>query len=104
MNRTEYLEFHRQCCEKMTKITQDKSHDYANDSDPFANFSQVANMGITSVEKGFLVRMLDKMARISNYASVGRLEVLDESIEDTLLDLANYSILLAGYIKSKEKK
>jgi len=27
----------------------------------------------------------------------------DESIEDTLLDLSNYAILMAGYIKSKKK-
>lgn len=104
MNREEYLIFHRHCCQKMEEITKAKSRDYANDNDPFANFSQVVSMGITTVEKGFLVRILDKISRINNYANHKRLAVLDESVEDTILDCANYLILLAGYIKSKEKK
>jgi hypothetical protein len=46
--------------------------------------------------------MVDKLARINSFSQKGELQVKDESVEDTLLDLANYAILLAGYIRSKK--
>ena len=45
--------------------------------------------------------MMDKMMRINSFVQKGVLEVKDESVDDTLSDLSNYSVLLAGYIKSK---
>jgi hypothetical protein len=47
--------------------------------------------------------MSDKFARITTFVNKGVLKVKDESVEDTLLDLANYCILMAGYIKSKRE-
>lgn len=42
----------------------------------------------------FLVRMEDKMNRVINLTQKqGEAKVADEKIEDTLLDLANYSIM-----------
>lgn len=42
----------------------------------------------------FLVRMEDKMNRVINLTQKqGETKVADEKIEDTLLDLANYSIM-----------
>lgn len=59
-------------------------------------------MEICSVEQGFLVRMSDKYARICNLIGNQKENaVLDEKVEDTLIDLANYSMLLAVYLKSK---
>lgn len=58
-------------------------------------------MGIKT-EQGFLTRMMDKMKRISSFVEKGELQVKDESVTDTLRDLANYSCLLAGYIKSQK--
>jgi hypothetical protein len=102
MNKQEYMEFHKSCCETMMHITRRKNADYTgNDASPFANFTRVEALGICSAEQGFLTRMMDKMCRLNAFVQRGVLEVKDESIEDTLLDLANYSILLAGYIKSK---
>lgn len=105
MNKREYLEFHREACEKMMAITQAKNSDYTGaGDDPFANFTRVEALGITDPVRGFLVRMTDKIARITSFAQKGVLEVKDESVEDTLLDLANYSLLLAAYIKSEKDK
>ena len=100
-----YLAFHRNCCEKLMDITTRKNADYTGDSSsPFANFQAVANINICSVETGFIVRMTDKLMRISALSGGGKVaKVSDESIEDTLLDLANYSILLAGYIKFRSQ-
>lgn len=104
MTRQEFLQFHKEACEKLMKITSAKNADYTNGSvkdDAFANFKQVEALSICSVEAGFLARMTDKLSRINSYIKKGELKVKDEGIEDTLLDLANYSILLAGYLKSK---
>jgi hypothetical protein len=103
MSKKEYFEFHRQFCDKMIAITAAKNNDYAGfeDDNPFANFTVVERSGIASTEQGFLTRMMDKMSRINTFVKKGVLSVEDEKIEDTLCDLANYSVLLAGYIKSK---
>ena len=104
MTKEEYFEFHKQACEKMHDITLRKNADYTGGTeDPFSNFSRVENFGITDTEIGFMVRMSDKLARINSFVKKGELLVKDESVEDTLLDLANYCILMSGYIKSKKQ-
>jgi hypothetical protein len=45
--------------------------------------------------------MSDKLSRISNFTIQRKLLVEDESVEDTLFDLANYCLLMAGYLKSE---
>lgn len=103
MTKQEYLAYHAAVTERMKAITQAKNADYTGSSDdPFANFTRVEALGICSTEAGFLTRMTDKLCRLSSFAQKGTLQVKDESVEDTLLDLANYCILLAGYIKSKK--
>lgn len=102
MTKEEYLSYHKSMCDRMVAITAAKNADYTGSNpDPFANFTKVDVMGICSVEQGFLVRMSDKISRIISFVQKGVLLVKDESVEDTLLDLANYCILMAGYIKSK---
>ena len=102
MNHKDFLDYHHKMTEKMREITKAKNHDYSGgDNEAFANFTIVESLGICSTEQGFLTRMSDKFMRISNFAKSGELKVKDEAIEDTLLDLANYSILFAGYLKGK---
>lgn len=102
MTKQEYLAFHAETCRRMVEITKAKNADYTGtNTDPFANFSIVEKLGIASVEQGFLVRMMDKVSRINSFVQKGVLEVKDESVEDTLIDLANYSIILAAYIRSR---
>jgi hypothetical protein len=97
MTRLEYMEFHQSCCDKMVKLTEKKNADYCGKSeDPFNNFRRRG-------EHGFLVRMDDKLARIESFIEKGTYEVKDESFEDTCLDLANYAILLCGYMKAKKE-
>ncbi len=105
MTKTEYMEFHRDCCDRMVEITRQKNADYTGtDASPFANFSRTELNGVCSTEQGFLVRMGDKLARITSFVQTGVLLVKDESVEDTLLDLANYCVLMAGYIREKKNK
>jgi len=105
MNRETYMKFHEDCCQKMISITKKKNADYAGKGDDaFANFTRVEGLGISSTEQGFLTRMFDKFSRLISFQQNGELQVKDESVEDTLLDLANYCILMAGYLKSKGKQ
>lgn len=103
MNRTEFLEFQRQTFDTLHEITKRKNQDYGGGGDDaFNNFTTVENLGIASTEQGFLTRMNDKFARIISFMKNGELLVKDESVEDTLFDLANYCILMAGYLRSKQ--
>ncbi len=100
--RAKYLDFLRLQCDEMTAIAGMKNADYCGtDPDAFSNFAKVEALGIASVEQGFLTRMTDKLCRINSFVQKGVLEVKDESVSDTLLDLANYCILMMGYIQSK---
>jgi len=100
-----YFQFAEQTMAKMLEISKQKNKDYTGgNSDPFANFTKVESMGICSTEQGFLTRMTDKLCRITSFVQQGSLEVKDESVEDTLIDLANYSILMLGYLNSKKAK
>jgi hypothetical protein len=102
MTKQEYFKFHEKAMEKMKAITHAKNADYTGSSaSPFANFTRVEALGICSTEQGFLTRMTDKMARLVSFVQNDILQVKDESVEDTLLDLANYCILMAGYVRHK---
>jgi len=102
MTKEEFWEFHKDFTDNMLRISKKKGHDYTGgNSDPFANFTAVEKLGICSTELGFLTRMQDKIMRLSTFANQGKLVVENESFEDACSDIANYAILLAGYIKSK---
>ena len=104
VTKDDYMQFHADCCAKMIAVTKAKNADYTGTSlDPFANFSRVEAIGICSTEQGFLTRMFDKFSRVTSFVQKGVLQVKDESVEDTLIDLANYAILMAGYIRSKRQ-
>lgn len=107
MNKKEYMEFHEQFCKKMIEVTKAKNADYSGaGDDPFANFRHIGNFvqtpGVVAI--GFLTRMSDKFSRIGSFISNGTLQVKDESVEDTLHDLANYAALFAGYLRSERTK
>lgn len=91
--------------QRMLKIARAKNQDYAGEGakDPFANFTRVEALGICTPEVGFLTRMSDKLSRIASITASGKTAVKDESVKDTLRDLANYSLLMLAYLASKEE-
>ncbi|MBP7400481.1 MAG: DUF1599 domain-containing protein [Chitinophagales bacterium] len=102
MNKKEYFEFAEKFYTDCIEISKKKNADYTGgDDNPFSNFESVEVLGIKT-EVGFLTRMFDKIKRVSSFVENGELQVKDESVIDTLQDLANYSCLLAGYLKSKQ--
>ena len=83
---------------RMGAIHDAKRRDYASNDNPLGNFDAVGILGI-SPQLGILVRMTDKFTRACNLVRRrGECYVQDESLEDTLIDLANYALLaiLAG--------
>lgn len=104
MDRKEYIEFFKEVTERMLDVTKRKNADYTGaGNDPFANFTMVEALGICSAEQGFLTRMTDKLMRITSFVQNGTLQVKDESVTDTLQDLAVYCILFMAYLKGQSK-
>lgn len=99
--RSSLLEFHAEMSKKAAELMALKNHDYAGSEglDPFANFRRSEAMGITTTAQAMLVRMTDKFSRLATFCQGGILKVKDESVDDTCLDLVNYSILFAALAK-----
>lgn len=97
---------HKELCKNALDLMKQKNHDYAGNKgiEPFANFTRVEAMGITTTEKAMLVRMLDKMSRLSSFMESKEFKVQDEKLEDTILDMINYSVLLYAYLDNKNNK
>jgi len=68
-----------------------KAHDYAGE-DKLANF-RLSRMAGIKPWVGCLIRAGDKYSRLCQFAKSKQLKVEDETVEDTLKDLAVYSLL-----------
>lgn len=78
----------------MAKTYAAKNHDYGN------SFEQSCNkFGIIAS----VIRLGDKMNRIESLA-IKKAEVKDESIKDTLLDMANYAIMTVMWLNTQSKE
>lgn len=79
-----------------------KGSDYSND-DALSNFKQVAEITQVSVETVALVLIGVKVARLGNlFKKDGN--AVNESINDSVIDLLNYSILLDAILFEKNKQ
>ena len=96
MTRDELLAFHAELCTEARDLMSLKNRDYAGKegTEPFANFTRVESMGICKTEQGFMVRLTDKMSRLSSFVHAGKMNVQDESFMDTCVDVINYMVLL----------
>ena len=88
-------------CEKALEILKKKNHDYSYGEDPFKNFQLCENVGICKTEEGILVRLSDKLSRIVSLIKSNERLVKDESIEDTVIDMINYGILLLCILEDR---
>ena len=79
------LERHKQLCEELHKLYEKKNHDYGD------------SFHISFEEEGMAmprIRLSDKLNRFKTLSRPSEDQmVLDESIRDTLIDLANYAIM-----------
>ena len=85
------LRFH-EILEQIKELHDKKQHDYGANQDIFANFRLSELSGIPAWQ-GSVVRMGDKYARIANFINKGEFKFKEESIKDTLMDMAIYSLI-----------
>ena len=83
---------HMVICNELTKTYEVKNADYG---DSFAQVRQ-------RVPNAILVRLFDKLLRLETLLNGAEAQVKDESIEDTLLDMANYCIMEVIERRAKE--
>lgn len=88
-------EFFDKCLSTLTK----KANDYAKDTDVFSNFKKIALVCDVPTEKTFLMFLTVKIARIVELLDK---EAKNESTEDSLMDLANYSCLMSMFLKENK--
>ena len=88
------IQLHKEICNELNLIYEKKNHDYG---DAFAKLRQ-------EVPTAILVRIFDKYSRLKNLLQGAEQKVNDESIEDTLRDLANYAIMQLVEMRVEERQ
>lgn len=78
--------------DEMADLHSRKNANYAEDQNPLSNLRECAKFGIKPTD-GVITRMSDKWSRLQQLWG-GKEDKVGESIKDTLMDLAIYSILL----------
>jgi hypothetical protein len=78
------VQIHSDICKALNEMYARKNHDYG---DSFAKARE--ELGKDSI----LLRVFDKYQRLKTLLKGAKQEVSDESIDDTLMDLANYCIM-----------
>lgn len=101
MNSNDFLESISDTFNHAYSTLEKKSQDYSGDKDPFKNFKLCEAVGLATLEEGILVRMFDKMGRVANLIKQTQTPKVDESVEDTLMDLINYAAILIAYRENK---
>jgi len=91
--------------EKMKNIYESKNADYGG-GNPLGNFLECRRAGIDEID-GVLTRLGDKFSRVYSLnkkrkEGKGGPEVKSEKMEDTLIDLAVYSIICLVLLSDKE--
>ena len=77
------VDLHKSLCEQIHSVYEAKNKDYG---DSFSSLRK-------EFPEAILIRLGDKYNRLKALMKNGKAEVKDESIEDTLLDLANYCLM-----------
>ena len=78
------VQLHREVCEEINDLYARKNHDYG---DSFHQTFRFEGMAMARIRLG------DKFNRFKTLSRGGEQKVNDESIRDTLIDLANYAIM-----------
>ena len=93
-NTSKKVEIHARLCRQLNKIYEQKNHDYGD------------SFGKGMTEYGLImpvIRLEDKFNRFKKLAlNNGEAKVKDESIEDTLLDMANYALMTVIEMRNKK--
>jgi len=80
--------------DNMKSVYEAKDSDYSATGLPMGNLRKCEEAGIDAW-RGCLVRIGDKMSRLENFLKEKEYLVISEKAEDTVVDLANYAILMS---------
>ena len=89
--------------EQMKELHSRKNHDYAGTSDPLKNLRACERLELKPFI-GVMVRLQDKWSRLEEFVKSGKLMVKGESVIDTLLDNAVYSVLAIILYEEQQKQ
>jgi hypothetical protein len=84
--------------DNMQAVYEAKDSDYSATGLPMGNLRKCEDAGIEAW-RGCLVRIGDKMSRLENFLKEKEYLVISEKAEDTVIDLANYAILMSCLIE-----
>jgi hypothetical protein len=94
----EFLDDSRILLDRCLDIMAKKNHDYSDSADVFSNFEDSADIAHVTPAQVALIQIGNKISRLSQLVGEGK-EPLNESAEDTLVDLINYALILRGMLK-----
>ena len=84
--------------DNMQAVYEAKDSDYSATGLPMGHLRKCEDAGIDAW-RGCLVRIGDKMSRLENFLKEKEYLVISEKAEDTVVDLANYAILMSCLIE-----
>lgn len=99
MKLTDNIDYHQSICDELNVLYTKKNHDYGDSfHDTYTKFGPVVSA----------IRLTDKYNRFCNLlkSEVKSLEdemMVDESLRDTLMDLANYAVMTVMEIDRKNE-
>lgn len=99
----ELIKTARELYDEALSIFIKKNHDYTPSDDPISNFRFAEALNITTTEKAILVRLMDKIVRISVGLNKEYM-VKDEKMKDNILDAINYLAILYYAIEEKNNR
>jgi hypothetical protein len=88
--------------DNMQSVYEAKDNDYSATGLPMGNLRKCEDAGIDAW-RGCLVRIGDKMSRLENFLKEKEYLVISEKAEDTVVDLANYAILMSCLLEEIKK-
>jgi hypothetical protein len=103
-----YLKFHEGLCDKIRELSRIKQNDYCDLTDVtdlysvFGNFMNPEKMGVADCQTVLMCRLIDKFTRLVNCTRKDECDVTDEGLDDTLMDMMNFLVLISYHRKLKE--
>lgn len=99
MTKERLFALHSELTAKGLEILKQKNADYSKET-PLGNFYLSEALQTCSAENGIVNRMGDKLSRLVSVLAKGA-QVKDETLQDTIVDVINYSVLLAAVIEDR---
>ncbi|MBP7134227.1 DUF1599 domain-containing protein [Patescibacteria group bacterium] len=99
-NFSSFLQDAQQVLNRCLQLLASKNHDYSESQDAFANFKVAAHIAGIPTEQTLLTLLGMKFARLHQLTGKNKTPK-HEAVEDTLMDIINYTLLLRGVLRER---